>query len=340
MSVFSSRVRSLVILTLIVSTSLLLSSCVSELTGKEGNLTFFYVTDDEPLDFNKPITVNGRLELGVRDAAERDRSPIELTSAESSDPSVLEVVSFTDDTLTLQGNGDGSAEISVEAQFANTGETKPDAIDMRAATPDRVELWHECRPKSEAMGIYQKGTDFRVPFDLKLDDDNDVIGYGYYPVDFSPAGLMTLDEEQQSQTWLFINGADTAGSGMISSQLDSSSLDVELVAIADFDGIERASDRKIRLNEDPSILHRPTVASVPVCQSKADFSVGNLTPDICDARRATNVEDVADTFYTGTGWVRIEPRERGECRYEVNYPDANGGQGVTETLSVDIIDAR
>lgn len=340
MSRFSPRARGFALLVLSALAALVLSGCVSETTGKLGNLTFSYPTDDEVLDFNKPIAVGARLELRVRDAAERDRSPIELTTVESSDPSVLEVVSFSGDTITLEGKGDGSAEISVEAQFDNTGEIKPDAVDMRAATPDEVKLWHECRPQSETYGIYQQGTDFRVPFDLKLDDGNDVIGYGYYPVELSPDTLLTLDENEESQTWLFLNGADMAGAGEIASSLDSAVLDVELVPVSDFDGIERASDRKVGLDEDTAVLHRPTVVSVPVCQSKADFSVGNLTPDICDAERASNIEDVADTFYTGTGWVSIRPKERGTCRYEVNYPDANGGTGLTQELSVDIIDAR
>ena len=41
------------------------TGCTSKITGKEGNFQFAYAADDDPLDFNKPIAVGGRLDLRV-----------------------------------------------------------------------------------------------------------------------------------------------------------------------------------------------------------------------------------------------------------------------------------
>lgn len=312
--------------------ALALTGCRSKITGNEGNLEFSYVADDDVRNFNKPIAVGAKLNLKVAEAGTSRQ--VQLSSASSSADTVLKVESFQTDTMVLLGTGAGSATISVQAKVPD-GSTKPDSVAMLSRVPEVLKIWHTCSSASTAK--YLVNQDVWVPFDMEMKNGLAVIGYGYHPVSFNPAAGLTLNVTTLDQQFLRVKTATTRQTVKVSSTIDTSSIDMQLVEEGDIDAAAFSSTTQATTKVGAIGFHHvlASATGVPVCQAATQITAASTAASICDVTIAA-APDTATGPKNEYGWVKVTGKAAGTCTFDVNYPRARAGQGLTVPLQVTI----
>ena len=303
--------------------------CESRITGNMGNLEFSYPAADSPGNFNKPIAVGAKLELKVAEAGSRRQ--VELQSAETDDPDILSVLSFSGDSFILEGMGSGNALVSVTATVPS-GETLPDAVNMMARVPDVLTISHTCASGPEAH--YLVNHDVKVGFAMAFQQQS-VIGYGYHPVDFDPPDALDLDVTSRDQRFMNLRTGEEPGVVVMTSQIDDTTASMILVEKADVDGARLGPT-----GQGPAVVGTsrfyhllPTIEESPICQAVMAFTVESETPEICSAFVVG--EPVAPALANEEGWVRIDPLEVGTCTFTVAFTDI---ADVEARIDVEVID--
>ncbi len=304
-------------------------ACESRITGKEGNLQFAYYGTGDPFDFNKPIAVGANLDLRVYEAPGGE--DVIVLEADFDPEGVLGVEEIEGNTIVLVGEGHGRSEIRVEAELLD-GEVVEDFVDMRARVASRLDLGHYCTDEDRAMYLLEQ--EIWLPFSLYDDNDEQLIGYGYRPVEFEPAGMAVLQEDNKYQARFHIDTGQDAGTVQISSTIDGTELELELVDADDIDGMEVKVGADPRVNHTTTIHFQPQVDGQRVCQPILNFQVENLTPDNCEVQFADNDEE--SSLFQELGVVVVEGRQAGECTVVGMLEDVNDGQGVSVEATVNI----
>lgn len=305
------------------------AGCTSRLTGNEGNLVFSYVSDDDVTNFNKPVAVGARLDLSVAEVG--TNLPVTVTAASFDDASILDVADFSGATVTVSGEGDGGALLSVEATTVG-GEATSDSVNMLAATPEVLVLAHTCT--AEETAVYLAEQRVWVPFEMRMSNGQPVIGYGYYPVTVEGKAL-AVDGSAKDQQYMAVDTAATEGSVVLRSDLDDETLTVEVRADTAIDGVEEPIPfvlDDIDAGDTNAFYVRAMVGDLVVCQGDTQKTVESLTPDICEVRDS-NPTDTPDHEY---GWFEIEGVAAGTCEYTVTFVEGAGGEGVSETFTYPI----
>ena len=310
---------------------LLAVACQSTLTGNEGNYQFSYDADDWVTDFNKPVAIGAYLDVSVREVA--NFLPVDLTEASFDDPAVLDVVGVEGDTVTIQGTGDGFALLQVEGT-TNAGEALTDSINMQARVPEVLVLWHTCG--GERDGNYLTGQRVWLPFEMQMDNASNqpVIGYGYYPFT-ADTDAAALSAGESGQQWMAFDTAAAAGVTVLSSDIDDTTLTMNVVAPSAINGVDQPIAyvvEDIDVGDTNGFYVRPMVDDLAVCQAEVDNTVVSDTPDICTVTDTEPVE-TGDHEY---GWFSVTGVAEGECIFTVSYPDGNDGTGASAQFSYPI----
>lgn len=315
-------------------------ACTSTLTGNEGNLSFAYPADDAVLDFNKPIAVGARLDLSVSEVGvSRD---VTVLRAAFDDPTVLAVVGFEGKRLTVEGRGEGQALLEVEARTAS-GPTLPDSVDLQARVPDVHRLWNSC---TEGAAAYLVGQAIYLPYEFERSNGQPVIGYGWLPLDVEGPGELTFDATWTGQQYAKAT-TDAVGAVTLTSQVDGTTIDFDVVAPADLDGVETPTAyvaEDIDVGDTNLFTVKPLVGGAVVCQADIAFTVESDTPDICTVELATERPEEGtsagkgdnDLFAYEAGWYAITGEAEGTCRYTVTYPEGDDGAGVSAQFTYPI----
>ena len=308
---------------------LLAVACQSSLTGNEGNFQFSYDADDWITDFNKPIAVGAFLDISVREVG--TFLAVDLIDASYDDPAVLDVDSFDGASITVQGMGEGLALLQVEGTTAS-GETLTDSVNMQAKVPEVMVMWHTCG--GDTQGNYLTDQRIWLPFEMQMSNSQPVIGYGYYPLtaDTDAAALVAAESGQQ---WMAFDTAAAAGVTVLSSDIDDTTLTMNVVAPTAIDGVDEPIAyvfEDIDVGDTNGFYVRPMVGDLPVCQAEVDNTVVSDTPDICTVTDTEPVE-TGDHEY---GWFSITGVAEGECIFTVTYPDGNDGAGASDQFSYPI----
>ena len=331
--------QALIVHALILSASTLaLSACESVTTGKSGLLEFRYSSDDDNANFNKPIAVGAKLDLRVYKAGSEGNRDATIESVTSEDDAVLKVVGSQGNTFTIEATGDGSAELTVQAKLSATDASVSDAIDMMARVPEVVAVRHSCLAAAEVEGYYFKDQEIYLPFDMKLKDGQNVIGYGYYPVKFDNAAV-ALKAGNKLQSFIHATIGDVTGPVRLTSDLDTSTaLTLNIVEPGQIDGARLDDTSGIGVNKTDLRDVLPSIGQKPICQAKAEFTVESSTPTICEVKRISDqdAEQALKALTRTYGWIEIKGLAVGDCSFNVTYPAGAGGQGVSVTLSVAI----
>lgn len=314
-------------------------ACVSETTGNKGNLSFYYTADDSVANFNKPIAVGAKLELFVRDAGDGSDRAVTLLTATTDDESVARVESFSDNSMVLEGLSAGEFEVSVSASVERTNEQEDDSVDMLVRVPEVLRLSHTCRGANDRRGYYLKGSNVYIPFEMKLKDGQDVIGYGYYPVEAEPAEAITFVEGQKGQQYINYKVGEELGEITLSSTIDSTSIVLDVVEEAQINGARLAEDKGDLRNGQTNVRFvLPTIDDEAVCQATLQIAATSLTPQVCEVSPSAEARDIKLDQYTGSGWLEITGKSEGECTFEVTFPKAAIGEGVTESFTLTVKD--
>ncbi|MBX2796600.1 MAG: hypothetical protein KTR31_02990 [Myxococcales bacterium] len=302
------------------------TACESRLTGNEGNFQFSYDADDRLADFNKPIAVGAFLDIEVADVGRRQ--PVTLDDASFDDGSVLSVLAFADDRITVEGMGEGQALLSVSGSTVD-GQALTDSVNLLARVPEVMELRHTCTDADAAN--YELSTRVWVPFDMTMSNGQPVIGYGYTPVTPSTSTLVvsTTDSTQQ---FMAVDTSATAGPVSLDSDIDDASLAMTLVAPSEFDGVVEPVAwvlEDIDVGDTNAFYALPSVAGVPVCQASSPKTVTSDTPEICTVRDRDVPTTAAGNDQWESGWFDVTGVAEGTCQFTVTYPQGNGGAGAS-----------
>jgi hypothetical protein len=318
-------------------------ACQSSTTGKEGNLEFRYSTDDEAGNFNKPIAVGAMLDLRVYEAGAKvgeTNRDAEVLEVSSSDPAVLEVSKGGGNTFIVTAKSSGRAELRVNARVKSTGEEVEDFVDMMARVPERMIVSHTCRAGSEKSALYLPSQLIYLPFEMKMKDDQDVIGYGYYPLAFDPADALMIKTDHKDQAFAHIAAGELMGPVTISSPIDAAaSYTMEFVQEAAIDGAMLSTLSAAQLGAGKTAIFNvlPTVKNQPVCQAKSAFTVVTKTPEICDVKKLTeDLEGVQNDLTRQYGWVEAKGSMVGDCVFTVTYAAGAEGAGVSTDLTIPV----
>jgi len=314
----------------VLSAALLLAvACQSTLTGNEGNFQFSYDADDWITDFNKPIAVGAYLDISVREVG--TFQAIDLSDASYDDPAVLDVESFEGASITVAGTGEGLALLQVEGTTAS-GETLTDSINMQAKVPEVLAMWHTCG--GETQGNYLTDQRIWLPFEMQMENSQPVIGYGYYPLTADTAAA-TLVSAESGQQWMAFDTAVAAGVTVLSSDIDDTTLTMNVVAPSAINGVDKPIAyvvEDIDVGDTNGFYVRPLLDDLALCQAEVDNTVVSDTPDICTVTDTEPVE-TGDHEY---GWFSVTGVAEGECIFTVSYPDGNNGAGASAQFSYPI----
>lgn len=318
----------------IVSLLALAVGCESRITGNEGNFEFSYPADDNVLDFNKPVAVGAYLDMQVREVG--TRTPVELTSASFDDPLVLDVEEFSGNTITITGTGEGGALLTVEGT-TTSDEELTDSVNMLARIPEVHVLAHTCGDGADPMN-YLVDQRVWVPFEFEMTNSQPVIGYGYYPITLSDT-LTTLDAEESNQQYMAFDNGTAAGSVTMTSDIDASTLTMNLVEGSAIDGIADPIPfvlEDIDVGDTNPFYVLPEVGGVKVCQADITKNVTSDTPTICELTDTDPEDSASGAASYEFGWFTIKGLAAGTCQYTVTYPDGAAGAGVSEQFEYEI----
>ncbi len=302
-------------------------ACTSTVTGNEGNLDFTYTADDDVTNFNKPIAVGAKLELKVFETG--SRATVEVTEAETDDPDVLDVETFSSNRVILVGIGEGETLVEVTATLAD-GSSVGDSVNMLATVPDTLELRHPCT-QADGSATYLVGTDdVHINYEMRKGSGQPVIGFGYFPIETT--GPLTLDEGSRDQTSFHFDIGDEPGTASIASTIDDSVLTLDITTEDAIDGAETlaTSPREVRVDETIIIAVYPKVGDDRVCASNATMEVESLTPDICSVRANEPADAEEAGLLQRTGFVTVTGKAFGVCSFTASFP------GGADTAEVDV----
>jgi hypothetical protein len=312
--------------------AIFLLACSSSLTGNEGNFQFSYTADDRITDFNKPIAVGASLDLEVVDVGAQ--LPINLTEASTETSSVIDVIWFNDNTVTVTATGEGSTLLSVAGTTID-GQARTDSVNLLASVPEVHLLWHTCAPGMQEAA-YLANQSVLLPFDMEMANGQPVIGYGYYPITLEGAPGITLDAASSTQRHIALDIDATIGTALLTSAIDGSTLSLRVVEPGQIDGIGAPvafGAEETSVGDNNAFYVLPTVGQTSICQAGLAPRLTVSTPDVCDVSSS----EVLDPTTNESGWFSVEGLAAGTCTFTVTYPDGNSGAGVTEAFSYAVI---
>lgn len=325
--------RSLLVLT--AASALFATACDSRMSGKAGRLSYEFQGPGDVFNFNRPIAVGARLDVRVYEPGQGldEERKATITDATSLDEGVLKVDAFRDNRLTLHAIAPGRAEIATDARLRN-GTLVSDAFDMRAETAAKLELSPDC---AGTTPLYLLDHDIRIGFALKTAANEQLVGYGYHPVTAEPASALLLDTAKSDQYHMAFRTGSEPGQATLGSDIDATRQVLRLARPADIDGLalDTALVPAIAVDGSNAVRVYPTIAGDPVCQSQLAREVKSLTPEICQARTFEDGAAELGLVQERT-FVAIEGIAPGTCRFEVTLAQAQQGQGLTESFSVEI----
>lgn len=312
--------------------ALTVAGCLASELGAEGNLAFTYDTDDRAATFDLPLAIGARIDLRAVDPS--TSTPLPITGATVDDAGVIEVVSMQDGRVTLRGIGEGSTILRVTATLRDASVS--DSIAIAAAPVRETSLGSGCA--DEAEGVYLASSRLLIPFELAQAPGQPVIGYGLHPFELAPPSSISLDVDDRSMQYLSIRTGASASRATITSTVDESRLYLEIVEEGAIDGARLrlgATGDGVEPGATRFVLAQPTVGDRVLCQGAPAFEVIERTPAVCRAQAIEQLRDDDDVGRT-SGWVQVDGVTQGVCRFDVRYPDANGGAGLTMPFSMSV----
>jgi hypothetical protein len=261
------------------------------------------------------------------------REPVGILSLSVDDEQVM-MTTITDDAeFRIDFFEAGEATLDMRVEMSD-GEIFTDTFDFVVGPAQSVLTGHPC-DRGADHGAYLVDSDIRIGyFYFDDEDDRPLTGYGNHPIEVDGSAQLTFDEASSDLLyWSFHTGSDV-GEAQISSTLDDSVLTMDIVDADAIDGVRLVDPQaleELEVGRDEASYFVPTAGDLPLCFASVDFYVQPLTPDVCTA---------FSSFRAPTGQafrdnrLRITRRAEGECQIELSFPDLNGGEGLTEILTL------
>lgn len=324
-----------------------LSACEPALGGEEGNLTLSY--DAGPalgISGSAPLAVGARLDYFVREEGE-DKQNLRFESATSSDEATIAVAQMDGARMTLEALKDGTAQVDVEAKAA--AGTLRDRFTLKSATVDALQFDHLCAPGAQAA--YLTGRDILLRYTMKAGSQT-AAGYGYYPVEFSPAAGATLGSTT-THGLLALHTGDEAGTVDVHPKgVGGNAFGLELVGPQDIVGLRLLQESAfsdagpaVQVQKTLSLHVLPLIAGeVPVCQSDLAPRIQVGTPDTCAVTFETN-EGREDVFQQlnklayESHSLKVLGLAAGDCTFSLALPQEAGEPGDAREYKLQVVDS-
>lgn len=326
------------LLPILIVACVVLGGCYSRLTGTHGKITFAYPAVADVTNFNKPIAPGARLVLKGLEVGNDDEE-LQILSLESQAPDVLRVVSVDPSAAILQGVSVGSARLEMRARD-RYGRVFTDTVTMTVDGPDHVVFQHACTDGEFAA--YPANAEISIPFAMSKGNGQPVIGYGFHPVSVTPKAALELDTSSQDQGALHFKSTKPRHRVALRSTIDDGILGLALVEPGEVDGFHADSLGATVVGGEAFAFFQPTVIGVPLCQGRLLIRARSTTPSVCTA--TARLGDDGDEE-NRLSIVRIFGKDYGICEFEVTYPEAEDGEGLTRTFRMPVgkfpsLDAR
>lgn len=326
-------------LQLLTITSLLtLSACTASTPGQEEQLEFSY-TSNSP-SFDRLLAVGAKLDLSVSDL---ERSDVVIERVQSDDEEVLKASIGPDNKVIVEATGEGRAKLTIRASTNNFERSLTDTVEIVTRVPQVVKVSHSCEGMSEDIsldeGYYLKGQTIELPYKVQLKDGQNLIGYGYNPIEFDNTTTKLASVDFVSAK-LKVELGDVAGKVKLTSPFDPSLLQIlNIVEAAQIDGAHLELQEPVSTAESSFAIVRPALAGIPLCKTSLTFTLTTLTPEICEVNTFNDLLALEspdeDIILDGEfGWIDIKGKVVGDCKFTVNYPQGAEGAGVSAELSV------
>ena len=301
---------------------------MSRLTGTQGRVTFAYPAVVDIGNFNKPIAPGARLLLKGLEVGQDDEE-LRILRLTSHAPDVLAVVSVGPTSAVLQGVSVGGARLEMQARD-RYGREFTDFVDMTVDRPDHAMFEHDCTDGEFAA--YPANSEIEIPFGLSKKNGQPVIGYGFYPVRVTPKAALALDRTSDDQGALRFRSTGPRHRVALRSTIDDGILGLALVEPGDVDDFASSLGATI-VGDETFAFFQPRVAGVPLCQSELLIRAKSRTPAICSATARLGEDGEDENRFS---IVRVMGHAFGVCEFEVTYPEANHGAGVSRVLRLPV----
>ncbi|MBA2663754.1 MAG: hypothetical protein H0U74_15815 [Bradymonadaceae bacterium] len=281
--------------------------CGGATAGGENDQLSLKIVDDQ---FESAVTsttlaegtrVTMRAVSGLKDS-------LTLESAKSSSPGVLEVVSFQRDLVVLSAKSAGEAVIDVVAEGPESGNLR-DSVNLSVRTPASLEITDSCRDE-----VYLTAGTIDLPYTMRDSSGKSLAGYGFYPLNFIPAGPgPSVDANITSVGLVRFRTGDKAGNFALNSDLSVNAMSLEIVEpdqVTVFNADSATGpDISLASGTAPVVTFLIKTATKSICGTSDHVQVTSLTPDTCIGSMG---------WFLGANYLRVTPKATGSCQLEVN----------------------
>jgi hypothetical protein len=308
---------------------LALASCAAlddlDRTGGNSNKGYFAVSPEADLAEGAKLTFT----IGDYETVSGSRAGIDLEKPRTGSSQVATIASFDGDgSVEVKGVKAGKTDVEFTAKADD--QTITDSFSLRVVKVTSVSL-----ANCASNAVVARGRQLLVRYAFNEKEKRDVLGRGYYPIQFSPESAVRLDKSGSNEKYfsLYVDEAappEVTVSSSISA--DSSTLKLSVVDESDIDGVAALSPSSTRRGTSLTVDLTPQVNGRPLC-GRIRRVLKSLNLNACSIAGATN--GILDTT-AESATVSLDAVDA--CQLLLEFPDVDksfilGQIIVTETQS-------
>ena len=308
--------------------------------GEDGELKF-WLSQFEPgisVELESRISVGTEFELTTANAQDVEEE-IEIVSATSSDTDVLEVEQVGSDVLALSAMEPGKASLHVAATMEDGTELE-DKYHFEVVEPASVVL-SGCRRTQSKELIFTKGQAV-IGLEARDEDGERLAAYGAVLFSMDVDEALEVENQADSPRQLRLLAGDVPAMVTLETDYGDDELPVEIVDRGEIDEIiitDHFFDSTLhidpdddRLREDRRVPFSPGVDGLRPCSATdIDFDVEVADEEICDVRSTPAGERPRSNHS-----LLITAKSAGTCEITIGLPEADGGQGIDKTITLEV----
>jgi hypothetical protein len=323
---------------------LIVTSMGCGFTGESGNMRFVYETAE--FSAKRPIAVDAKVQLNAyenKPDSNSDEYPVELTDVTSSDSGVIEVEAVGDsqaNRFRLAARGEGSVDISVEGT-TETGSSISDSFTLSSKQAAEVQFEHPCNSESNDP-VYLTDQTHVIDMELRSDDGDRLIGWGYRPVNISgPGSGYDIATSVKRSDRLGVSFGSQAGEVTVDSTIDDASIAMDAMGESSIDtlswfGSDSGTPPLVATSSSEGRLFpKFEINGRPACTAEVDLSYSIQTPNVCDVESEyldPGEELLAEVSGTRTS-VLVTEKMDDTCRFDVSVAEASS---VSTSVELDL----
>lgn len=303
--------------------------------GENGEIDFGH---DTGTPFTTPKLVKGaELTLKLNDSD--DGSPLEVVTATSTDPAVVEVLEISGGRVVVRGVGAGSAGIDVEAESSG-GTAMSDSLGVDVHAPAEHELSHECT--AAPMAYYLPGGTYTLPTRVRGADGQRLVGERASYLEQDGEGFEIVGERTTTSE-LVIRSSQQSTPVTLRSTISGTELAMAVRPLEEADGLtteplvflSTEGDDGVQAGDAIGLGVHPTVEGTTVCGYGLSTTVEPRTPEVCTLANEVG-DEITERYQAENNVVLVIARNAGQCQFDVEMRVAETGEVLEKTVAIDV----